>query len=98
MAGEDLASAAITRLYQLLHTVIAEHQGFLTLQQGEGDSVIGVSAARPDVAAASVILRAIEVECWPTVPPLRPPGAAHQVRPGRQNALRGGSDTEECHG
>ncbi len=77
-ADEDLASAAITRHYQLLHTLIAEHRGFLPLQQGEGDSVIGVFAAASDaVAAASEILKEIEVECWPTASPLRVRLALH---------------------
>ena len=57
-AGEDLASVAITRHYQLLHSVIAQHRGFLPLEQGEGDSVVGVFAAPSDaVEAAFEILR-----------------------------------------
>src|ERR1700722_3727859 len=77
-AGEVLAAAAITRHYEVLHTVIAQHRGFLPLEQGEGDSVVGVFAAASDaVEAAFEILRTIEEESWPTVSPLRVRLALH---------------------
>src|ERR1700722_9463766 len=77
-AAEDLASAAITRHYQLLHSVIAQHRGFLPLEQGEGDSVVGVFAVASDaVDAAFEILRDIEEESWPTPSPLRVRLALH---------------------
>jgi predicted ATPase/class 3 adenylate cyclase/DNA-binding CsgD family transcriptional regulator len=77
-AGEDLAGAAITRHYQLLHSVIAQHRGFLPLEQGEGDSVVGVFAAASDaVEAAFEILRAIEEESWPMPSPLKVRLALH---------------------
>ena len=77
-AGEDLASTAITRHYHLLHTAIREHRGFLPLQQGEGDSVVGVFTAASDaVSAALEILREFEDECWPTASPLRVRLALH---------------------
>ena len=77
-AGEDQASTAITRHYQVLHSVIAKHRGFLPLEQGEGDSVVGVFAAASDaVEAAFEILRAIEDESWQTASPLRVRLALH---------------------
>ena len=77
-AGEDLAGTAITRHYRLLHSVIARHRGFLPLEQGEGDSVVGVFAAASDaVEAASEILREIEGESWPTPSPVKVRLALH---------------------
>jgi class 3 adenylate cyclase len=71
-AGEDLASAAISRHYQLLHSVIGRHRGYLPLEQGEGDSVVGAFATASDaVEAAFEILRRIEEESWPTPSPLK---------------------------
>ena len=88
-AGEDQASTAITRHYQVLHSVIAKHRGFLPLEQGEGDSVVGVFAAASDaVEAAFEILRAIEDESWQTASPLRVRLALHT---GEAQVLGGGN-------
>jgi predicted ATPase/class 3 adenylate cyclase/DNA-binding CsgD family transcriptional regulator len=86
-AGEDLAGAAITRHYQLLHSVIGRHRGYLPLEQGEGDSVVGAFATASDaVEAAFEILRGIEEESWTTPSPLKIRLALHtgevELQPG----------------
>ncbi|MFZ0668139.1 MAG: hypothetical protein WAM97_20500, partial [Acidimicrobiales bacterium] len=77
-AGEDLAGAAISRQFELLHTVMARHGGYLPLEQGEGDSVVGVFATASDaVEAAFEILKEIEEESWPTPSPVKVRLALH---------------------
>src|SRR5580700_2574426 len=77
-AGEDEANSAITRHYQLLHRAIALHRGFLPLEQGEGDSVVGVFAAASDALEAAVdVMRGLDEESWPTSSPVRVRMALH---------------------
>ena len=77
-AGEDVANTAITRHYQLLHAAIARHGGSLPLEQGEGDSVVGVFAAASDALEAALdVLKGLEEESWPTSSPVRVRMALH---------------------
>src|ERR1700683_4475111 len=77
-SGEEVARVAITRHYELLHSLIAEHGGALPLEQGEGDSVVGVFALASDALSAALdVLRAFEVEDWHAATPLRVRLALH---------------------
>jgi predicted ATPase/class 3 adenylate cyclase/DNA-binding CsgD family transcriptional regulator len=63
---EELAAAVITRHYELLDAAIVLHGGVRPVEQGEGDSVVGVFARPRDaVAAALDAQRAFADEPWP---------------------------------
>jgi len=71
-ASETVAKEAIDLQFRLLHDVIARHGGSLPLEQGEGDSVVGVfSTASDAVVAARDILLETDATAWPTATPLR---------------------------
>jgi len=66
-AGEDEAARAIARHYELLDASIAAHGGARPVEQGEGDSVVGVFALATDALAAALdAQRAFRNEEWPT--------------------------------
>jgi predicted ATPase/class 3 adenylate cyclase/DNA-binding CsgD family transcriptional regulator len=66
-ADEDAAAAAVTRHYQLLDAAISLHGGVRPLEQGEGDSVVGVFGLASDALAAALdVQRAFATEAWPT--------------------------------
>ena len=76
--GEVSTAAAITRHYELMHSIIARHHGVLPLEQGEGDSVVGAFEKPSEgLEAAREILEAMADEPWPTDPPLRVRLALH---------------------
>jgi predicted ATPase/class 3 adenylate cyclase/DNA-binding CsgD family transcriptional regulator len=77
-ADEAIAAAAVTRHYELLDAAIALHGGARPLEQGEGDSVVGVFRRASDAAAAALdIQRAFGVEPWPGERPVRVRIALH---------------------
>ena len=84
-ASEELAKEAIDLQFKLLHDVIARHGGSLPLEQGEGDSVVGVfSTASDAVEAARDILLETDKTAWPTAGPLRIRLALHTGEVERQ--------------
>ena len=63
---EEAMAAAIARHYDLLDAAVALHGGIRPLEQGEGDSVVGVFAKPADaIAAALDAQRAFAEEPWP---------------------------------
>ncbi len=62
---EAVMGAAIARHYELLHAAIALHGGVRPVEQGEGDSVVGVFARPSDALAATLdVQRAFAAEPW----------------------------------
>ncbi|MGH3997360.1 MAG: ATP-binding protein [Pseudonocardiaceae bacterium] len=62
---EELMGAAIARHYELLDATIALHGGVRPVEQGEGDSVVGVFARPSDALAAALdAQRAFAEEPW----------------------------------
>ena len=53
-AAPDAIGPAIARHYELLDQVIAAHGGVRPVEQGEGDSVVGVFAGTSDAVAAAL--------------------------------------------
>jgi predicted ATPase/class 3 adenylate cyclase/DNA-binding CsgD family transcriptional regulator len=71
-------AVAIPRHYALLDEAISGHGGVRPLEQGEGDSVVGVfSRASDAVAAATSAQRAFVIESWPQGAELRVRIALH---------------------
>ncbi|HET9256028.1 MAG TPA: AAA family ATPase, partial [Pseudonocardiaceae bacterium] len=63
---EEAMGAAIARHYELLGATIALHGGVRPVEQGEGDSVMGVFARPSDALAAALdAQRAFAMEPWP---------------------------------
>ncbi len=72
------APVLIARHYELLDAAIVLHGGLRPVEQGEGDSVVGVFACASDaVAAALDVQRAFANEPWPGESPLRIRVALH---------------------
>lgn len=69
---------AIARHYEILDEAIARHGGVRPVEQGEGDSVVGVfTRARDAVAAALDAQRGVLAEEWPIGAELRVRMALH---------------------
>jgi predicted ATPase/class 3 adenylate cyclase len=65
-SDEVAMGAAIARHYEILDAAIALHGGARPVEQGEGDSVVGVFAKPSDaVAAALYAQRSFAAEPWP---------------------------------
>ncbi len=76
--GEVTAAAAVSHHYELMHRIIVRHHGGLPLEQGEGDSVVGVFESPSDACeAAREILATFAAVDWPTEVPLRVRIALH---------------------
>ena len=59
-------AVAIARHYVILDEVIAAHGGVRPVEQGEGDSVVGVFSRASDAVAAAVdAQRVLSEESWP---------------------------------
>jgi predicted ATPase/class 3 adenylate cyclase/DNA-binding CsgD family transcriptional regulator len=66
-SDEESAAAAISRQFELVYATIALHGGLRPIEQGEGDSAVGVFESAVDaVEAALEAQRALAVEPWPT--------------------------------
>lgn len=77
-SGGDAMAAAVKRHYDILDAAISGHRGVRPVEQGEGDSVVGVFAhARDAVRAALDAQRALHAEHWPEGAELRVRMALH---------------------
>lgn len=77
-SDEGEMGTAIARHYEMLDSAIVLHNGVRPLEQGEGDSVVGVFARPSDaVAAALAAQRAFAEEAWPANRQLRIRVALH---------------------
>jgi predicted ATPase/class 3 adenylate cyclase/DNA-binding CsgD family transcriptional regulator len=77
-ADEEAAAAAIARHYELLDAAISGAGGLRPVEQGEGDSVVGVFESAIDALSAAVdVQRVFEQEKWPTGARIRVRLAVH---------------------
>ena len=77
-ADAGTTATAIARQEEILAAAIAAHNGFLPVEQGEGDSVVAAFARASDGVAAAVDAQlALGKEPWPTPEPLRVRMALH---------------------
>src|SRR5262245_23958037 len=71
-AEPDAMAAAIARHYEILDEAITSCGGVRPLEQGEGDSVVGVFEQAADAALAALTAqRWLASEPWPTADPIR---------------------------
>ncbi len=77
-AEPEAMARAISRHYEILDHVIVAHGGSRPIEQGEGDSVVGVfPRSSSAVLAALDAQRRLQSEAWPTTAPLKVRMAVH---------------------
>jgi predicted ATPase/class 3 adenylate cyclase len=93
----DGMGPALARHDELIERLVTEHDGQVVRPRGEGDSRFAVfPKASEAVAAACAIQRALSIESWPILEPLRVRMALHTGEADWRDGDYYGSDVNRC--